>query len=140
MKLVLAVDGSEFTQKALDFLVAHESLVGPGGDLLVLNVQPALPNTVSHVVGPAAIKDFHHDEANKVLDPIKLFLDRHALRYRCEWRVGAAAVEIVAAARREKCDLIVMGTRGLGLVGSLLMGSVTQRVVANGEVPVLLIQ
>ncbi len=140
MKLLLAADGSECTKKALAFLVTHEGLAGPDDELVVVNVQPAMPNRVSHLVDARVIHDFHLEEANKVLDPIKVFLDRHPLHYRCEWLVGVAAVEIVAAAQREKCHMIVLGTHGHGIVGSILMGSVAQRVVADSHVPVLLIK
>lgn len=140
MKLLFAADGSECTKKALAFLVTHEGLAGPEDELLVLNVQPAMPHRVSQMVASEEIKDYHRDEANKVLEPIKRFLDHHPLRYRCEWRVGAAAVEIIATARRDGSHMIVMGTHGHGLIGSVLLGSVAQRVVAHSDVPVLLIK
>ena len=40
MNILLAVDGSKFTKKALAFLVTHETLCGPSDELQVLHVQP----------------------------------------------------------------------------------------------------
>jgi nucleotide-binding universal stress UspA family protein len=51
--------------------------------------------------------------------------------------VGA---EIVKAAKRCKAQMIVMGTHGHGVIGRMLMGSVTQRVVTESMIPVLLIK
>jgi nucleotide-binding universal stress UspA family protein len=48
-----------------------------------------------------------------------------------------AAGEIVEAAAREHCDLIVMGSHGRGRVASALLGSQVQRVLAMSKVPVL---
>ena len=49
------------------------------------------------------------------------------------------ASEIVEAARREGCDLIVMGSRGRGRIASALVGSQAQRVLATAKVPVLVV-
>ena len=69
MKIVIATDGSECTKKALAFLVTHENLAGAEDELLVLNMQPSLPPRVAPLVGSNVVKDYHRDEANKVLDP-----------------------------------------------------------------------
>ena len=140
MKIVFAADGSACTKKALAFLVTHESLAGVEDELFVLNVQPPLPPSVALMARSDAANDSHRDEANKVLDPIKLFLDRHPIRYRCDWVVGSPAAEIVEATRREKAHMIVMGTHGHGLLGRIVMGSVAQQVVADCDVPVLLVK
>ena len=137
---LLVADDSDCAKRALAFLVTHEGLAGPDDELLVLNIQPAMSHDVAQAVGSEVVKGFHGDEAHKVLDPIKVFLDRHPLRHRCEWHVGTPADEIVAAAKREKSRMIVMGTHGHGLVGSVFLGSVAQRVVAGCEVPVLLVK
>ena len=55
-------------------------------------------------------------------------------------RAGVPAEAILQAARAEKADLIVMGTRGLGALGSLFLGSQSQRVVAEAPCPVLLVR
>ena len=140
MKIVFAADGSACTKKALAFLVTHQNLAGADDELFVLNVRPPLPPSVALMVRSEAANDSHRDEANKVLDPIKLFLDRHPIRYRCDWVVGSPAAEIVDAALREKAHMIVMGTHGHGLLGRIVMGSVAQRVVADCDVPVLLVK
>lgn len=140
MKIVFAADGSACTKKALAFLVTHQNLAGADDELFVLNVQPPLPPSVALMVRSEAANDSHRHEANKVLDPIKLFLDRHSITYRCDWLVGVPAAEIVDAALREKADMILMGTHGHGLLGRIVMGSVAQRVVADCNVPVLLVK
>ena len=140
MKILFAADGSPFTKKALAFLVTHEGLSGPNDELIVLNVQPPVPPRVKTMVGAATVADYHREEAEKVIEPIKAFLGRHQVPFRCVWVVGPPADEIVGHAQAEKAQMIVMGTHGYGLVGRLFMGSVAQRVVAQCEVPVLLVK
>lgn len=48
-----------------------------------------------------------------------------------------AAQAIVAAAKRQKCDLIVIGSHGRGGIGQLLLGSVANKVLATCHIPVL---
>jgi nucleotide-binding universal stress UspA family protein len=140
MKIVFAADGSKCTKKALAFLVTHEGLLGEQGELFVLNVQAKLPPHVRRVLGSAAITEYASDEADKVLVPVRRFLDRHPVRYRTAWVVGTPGEEIVKAAKREEAHLIVMGAHGLGLIGRALMGSVAQRVITDCDIPVLLVK
>lgn len=140
MKIVFAADGSACTKKALAFLVTHQRLVSAEDEVFVLNVQAPLPPSVALMVRSEATNDSHRDQANKVLDPIKLFLDRHPIRYRCNWVIGSPAAEIVEATRREQAHMVVMGTHGRGVLGRIVMGSVAQRVVADCDVPVLLVK
>jgi nucleotide-binding universal stress UspA family protein len=140
MKIILAADGSKFTKKALAFLVANENLAGEADEIVVLHVQPAMPPRVKALVGAKAVSDYHAEESNKVLAPIDRFLTRHGLPHRCEWKVGPAAETILQVAKRERSHLIVMGTHGHGLLGRAVLGSVAQRVVAQCDVPVLLVK
>jgi len=140
MKILLAADGSKYTKKALAFLVTHESLCGPDDELYVLNVQPPVPVRVKAMLGAQAVHDYYREEAREVLDPIERFLKRHEVQFRTATVVGSPTKELLAAAIRQKAQLIVMGTHGRGLIGRALMGSVAQRVVADSEVPVLLVK
>lgn len=53
------------------------------------------------------------------------------------WRLGPAGKSIVRAAERDDSDLIVMGSRGHGPVGSALLGSVSTYVLHHADVAVL---
>ena len=92
------------------------------------------------MLGSAEVAAYHREEGDKVLNPIKKFLDKHALTYRCVSVVGHPVDEILKAAAKEKSHLIVMGTRGHGLIGRVLIGSIAQRVVAECDIPVLLVK
>ena len=140
MKILFAADGSKCTKKALAFLVTHETIAGADSELVVLNVQPAVPVRIKRMLGAMDIAAYYHEEAAKVLDPIKRFLDRHPLKHRCIWVTGLISGEILKAAQREHAHLIVMGTHGHGILGRALMGSVAQRVIADGDLPVLLVK
>ena len=140
MKVLLAADGSKYTKKALAFLVNHESLLSTKYELFVLNVQLPVPSRVKSMLGSAEVAAYHQEEGNKVLDPIKKFLDKHQLNYRCATVVGHPVDEILKAAASEKSHLIVMGTRGHGVIGRALIGSIAQRVVSDSDMPVLLVK
>ena len=53
---------------------------------------------------------------------------------------GYASEEILKCAEKGHHDLIVMGSRGMGLVRGLVLGSVSSRVVNKAEIPVLIVK
>ena len=139
MNILFAADGSAFTKKALAFLVTNPGLLGDG-ELRVLHVQPPLPPRVTGFVGVQCIRDYHAEEAARVLEPIEEFLHKHELKFKVRWVVGHAAKEIIEASKEEGTHMIVMGTHGYGLLGRALMGSVAQGVLGGSDVPVLLVK
>jgi nucleotide-binding universal stress UspA family protein len=140
MKIILAVDGSEFTKKALAYLVVHENLTGPDVEVIALHVQTPMPPRVKSLVGSQAVTSYHQEEAEKVLRPVTKFLERHKVAFRTSWKLGSASEEIIKTATKEQARLIVMGTHGHSLFGRTLMGSVAQKVVQESPVPVLLVK
>lgn len=54
--------------------------------------------------------------------------------------IGAPADEIVALARREGANLIVMGSRGLSPVRELLLGSVSEKVLRHAHCAVTIVR
>ena len=53
---------------------------------------------------------------------------------------GYASEEILKCAEKGHHDLIVMGSRGMGLIRGLVLGSVSSRVVNQAEIPVLIVK
>jgi nucleotide-binding universal stress UspA family protein len=56
------------------------------------------------------------------------------------YRQGDPAGEIIKAAAEHKADLIIMGSRGLGQIGGLILGSVSERVLHGARIPVLIVR
>jgi nucleotide-binding universal stress UspA family protein len=56
------------------------------------------------------------------------------------YRRGEPAGEIIRTADEMKADLIIMGSRGLGQIGGLILGSVSERVLHGAHTPVLVVR
>lgn len=140
MKIVLAADGSPYTKKALAFLVTHEALASGADEVIVVQVQPPVTPRVKAMLGAATVQAYNREEAEKVLAPIGKFLARHKITFKTTWSVGSPSTEIVKVAVKEGAHMIVMGTHGHGWLGRAIMGSVAQRVVAEADIPVLLVK
>lgn len=67
-------------------------------------------------------------------------LDEVGMLYRNRRELGHPVDRIVAAARDEKADLIVMGRRGMSSFRSFLLGSVSDGVLHHAHCPVLIVQ
>ena len=140
MKILLAADGSTFTKKALTFLVVNKNLLAAGDELVVLNVQDAISAQIERKLGSAEVTAYQTKQADAVLKPIKKFLDKHAINYRCLWVAGAAANQIIEISKRERVQMIVMGVHGHGLLSRMFMGSVAQKVLVESDIPALLVK
>jgi nucleotide-binding universal stress UspA family protein len=140
MKALMAVDGSHDTKKMLAYLATHEDLLGASPEFLILNVQSKIPPRAAHAVGREIVQDYYSSNAEAVLSPVSKFLERHNATYKTKWVSGIAAEEIIKAAKGMKADIIVMGSHGHGKFGSLLLGSVAQKVLSVSDVPVLIVR
>lgn len=140
MKILFAADGSSFTQKALEFLVANKNILGPEDELIVLHVQDAISVQIERKLGAEEVTAYQAKQADVVLEPINKFLDKYAVKYRCLWVAGAAATQIIEVSKLEGIQMIVMGAHGHGLLSQVFMGSVAQRVLAESEIPTLLVK
>ena len=140
MKILLAIDGSEYTKKMLDYLTTHEDLFSSNNSYTLLTVNPQLPPRARAVVGKEVVDAYHREEAEKVLAPVTKFLLRHHIDAKTLTKVGHAGETISKTADSGKFDLVVMGSHGHGTLGNLVMGSVATQVLANCKVPVLLVR
>lgn len=139
MKILLAVDGSEFTKKMLSYLSTHPELFGKDNHYTALTVRPHLPGRAGSFVGKEAVDDYHQDEAEKVLTPVREFLHTAAMPFDTLMKVGPLGETIADVAESGGYGMIVMGSHGHGSLANLVMGSVANKVIAESKVPVLLV-
>ena len=140
MKVLLAVDGSAYTQKMLAYLTSHQEMLGTGHEYTIITVQPLLPPRARAALGKEVVEQYYDEESAKILQPVLEFLKGRGVEAQSIAKVGPIADTIIHAAQDGKFDLIAMGTHGHGALGRLVMGSVSSQVLAGCTIPVLLIR
>lgn len=141
MKILLAVDGSAFTTKALDYVATNRAMFVEGHELILVHVCPGIPGYVTRHVSKDVVQDYYSEEQAKVLEPIKSQLaERNISNFKVDARHGHAPEEIIEAAAEHGAGLVVMGTHGHGLFGRAIMGSVATKVIAESKTAVLLVK
>lgn len=136
--ILVPYDGSANAKRALDYAI--ELAKRTGEELHILNVQTPLSGDVSGFVGGANVKQYHHDEGEKVLAPAVRQMEKGGVAFHKHIGVGQPGPVISEFADQLKCTHVVMGTRGLGSALGLLLGSVATHVIGHVKVPVTLIK
>lgn len=141
LKALVPVDGSGYSLAAVRHIIRlirdHEPL-----DIHLLNVQPGLRGDVTAFIPQDVVHDYHIEEANKALKAACELLDDSGIPYTKHIYVGHAPDVIAECARELRCDQVIMGTRGLGTVTQVLLGSVSHEAIhqMDPRIPVTLIK
>jgi nucleotide-binding universal stress UspA family protein len=141
-KILIPVDGSPASLRAVDFAI---EMVGHnwGTSLVLLHVANLPAIDLASASGPIAtdwLQEAVAQASAKALKDATGKCDRSSVAFTTLIRTGQTAKTIVEVARSEDVKHIVMGTRGLGGIQGLLLGSVATQVIHLAEVPVTLIK
>jgi nucleotide-binding universal stress UspA family protein len=131
-KILVPLDGSELAERGLTYATALATSTGAQLVLLRAALSHTFIGVDSRERQTGAIQ-----EAELYLDDVATWV--RAGGFTCEAVVtyGRAAESIINQARLSGADLIVMTTHGRTGPGRWIFGSVTESVVANSPVPVL---
>jgi nucleotide-binding universal stress UspA family protein len=132
-KILVAMDGSKSALRALEFAAANHA-----APLLVLNVQPTMPS--SRFVSRRMIADHQQRIAAEALAPARKLIERQGLNAEIVTAVGDPAETLIRFAKKHRCGVIVMGSRGQGPVANLLLGSVASKVIQTADRPVTVVK
>lgn len=140
-RILLTVDGSEHSKRAIGKVIRLSAAMRTPASVRVLNVQQA---PIDYGMAEAYLSteralQMIEGAGRAIVDEAKESLRSAGLDPVGEVAIGDIAPTIVERARDEPCDLIVMGTRGMGAVRNLVLGSVATKVIHLSETPVLLV-
>ena len=135
-KILVPIDGSTYSEKALkracDFVEAFDSEI-----ILIYVVEKSIPiNLLDRKEYLGMLRKF----GSKILDKSTLTLSKKGISAKIFLKEGNIVNEIEKVAKKEKCDLIIVGNKGLGSVTRLLLGSVSNKISQSSSCSVLIVK
>jgi len=139
MQIVLAADGSTYSDAAAQCVAAEKLLKGP---LLVhlVHCMPDVSGEVKSYISAADLAAWHSDESGRTLRSAAEILSAAGVPFEQHALTGFAPERIVEFARSVNATAIVMGTHGRGAFLDAIVGSVAGRVIAHAPCPVILVK
>ncbi len=144
-RILIATDGSELSKKAADSGIELAKL--SGGHVVALQVVPRYP--VSYFEGGATvsiseiarIEKEWADIGQATVDKIKTQAEAIGVKATALTAHSDMIAEaIIAAAKKQECDLIVMASHGRRGLTRLLLGSETTHVLTHSDIPVMVLR
>ena len=140
MKILVAVDGSDISMRAVRFVIAlNRKLTKPARVTLMAVDPPPFPGVETRI-GTKATRQMHEETLESMLKDARRSLSRAKLELNERAEIGEIADTILNVAKKERVDLIVLGSQGRGAVKGILLGSVSSKVIAQTEIPVTIVR
>ena len=141
-RILIAVDGSTHSVKVTRAAIRQAASCRRAPELHLIYVHLPVPTLGGLIkpIGHEALQRYYREEGEDALRSAKKLLARAKLACTTHIMVGPIAESLVREAKKLKCDLIVMGTHGMGAVSGMLLGSVAAKTVHLAPCPVVLIR
>jgi nucleotide-binding universal stress UspA family protein len=148
-RILVPADGSKASLKALDYAAHLARLEGADAELLVIHVLEdvkqggaiGLQAKYGNVRIVQGFKKVRRDAAMNWLAPIEAEAKKKGIRLKSDVLDGDSEVQVIVNyAKKNRVDLIVIGSRGISKLKRLLIGSVANAITIHAPCPVLLIR
>jgi nucleotide-binding universal stress UspA family protein len=144
-QILVATDGSKLSAKAVGQAIDLAQALGAKLTAFYASPDYPLPTYAEGTAyAPMSRKDYAaacKKEADVILAAVAMKAESAGLEFNAVHTIAPAAWEaILAAARKHKCEAIVMASHGRRGVSALLLGSETQKVLTHSKLPVLVVR
>ena len=143
--ILIPTDGSELSRQAAAQAITLAKRTG--SKVTAFHVAPPYSfHMYEEYIPPDFVRPAEYEAqvaktAERYLEPIRKMAAEAAVAFEGHHTTRAVPAEaIVEAAQKYGCDSIAMGSHGRGAVGTLLLGSQTQKVLASAKIPVLVVR
>ncbi|MFQ5476388.1 MAG: universal stress protein [Nitrosopumilus sp.] len=135
-KILVPLDGSKYSDKALqracEIVNAFDSKL-----VLLYVVEKSLP---VNLLDRKEYLKILHKFGNKTLEKANNILSKKEITAKTLLKEGNIVSEIEKVVKKEKCDLIIVGNKGLGSVTRFLLGSVSNKLAQSSSCSLLIIK
>jgi nucleotide-binding universal stress UspA family protein len=136
-RILLPVDGSDHSMHAAQYAIDLAKIMQ--AEIVLLHSHKPFPVVLGEPYFQNAVNKIMK-QSNALLEPYRKVLKKKEVCFTDRIMEGHANDVIVDVAKIEKCDLIVMGSRGRTDLEGLLLGSNTHRVLKTAPCPVLVMR
>lgn len=140
MRILMPVDGSEYSKAAVAFIASRETLLKKPTEIELINVQYPVPPRAARALGKEIVESWHEAEAAKALKSAAKALERAGANTTARYVVGTVAHELPSIVANDRADLIVMGSHGRRGLERLVLGSVAQSVLSHTKIDTLVVR
>lgn len=136
--ILLATDGSENARRAAGEAAgfAREG----SSHVTMVHIKNSPPSQSRMVKANFDVHSILEEDAkSEIKNTIDIF-EKEGLPYTLKVAIGDPAAEIFEIAAKEHADLIIIGSRGLGAIKGVFLGSVSQKVAQHAPCPVLIVK
>lgn len=140
LKILVPVDGSDNATRVVEYAIRLVSRSKETRIHLITVREPMDSLQVHRFWTAEQIHAFQQKAGNAALQPARKQLDEAGISYTASVEIGEIAQTIAEYTEQQQFDMIIMGTRGMGTIGNLLMGSVATKVVHLASIPVTLVK
>ena len=134
-KILVPVDFSEHSQKALRYALAFAAQFGAAVTLVHIVEQMVYPG--DWMYPPLAAPDFSADKHAEMIKRLRALDAKSGVKTQHVVRMGRAWQEVIEIAREQKADMIILATHGYTGLKHALLGSVAEKIVRHAPCPVL---
>ncbi len=136
MNILVPLDGSKYSEKALlhacDIAKNHQSRL-----ILLYVVEKSIPiNLLDRKEYLEILRKF----GNKVLVKSKEITTLQGVDSKIVMKEGNITNEIIKLAKKEQCNLIIVGSKGLGATARFILGSVSNKLASNSPCSILIVK
>jgi nucleotide-binding universal stress UspA family protein len=150
LRVGIALDGGKYGLAAVKFVVKHRELFGTSPVFTLMHVVPDFLNLMAPgllgsmpvpMFEPGQVEAMQAAAFDKAVAAPEKLLEAAGIQVNKARLMGNnPGDEIAVHAKKNKLDMLVMGSHGLGALRALTLGSVSTRVAATSRMPLLLIR
>ncbi len=135
-KILVPIDGSIYSEKSLER--ASEFVDAFGSNLILIYVvEKSIP---INLLDRKEYLDILRKFGTNVLEKANQKLLKKGITAKVFLKEGNIVREIEKTVKKEKCDLIVVGNKGLGAVSRLILGSISNKISQSSSCSVLIVK
>jgi len=135
-KILVPIDGSIYSEKSLERACDFADAFG-SGLILIYVVEKSIP---INLLDRKEYLDILRKFGTNVLEKANKKLSKKGITAKILLKEGNIVNEIEKIAKKEKCDLILVGSKGLGSVTRLFLGSVSNKISQTSPCSVLIVK